>query len=368
MKKLKICLVIPSLEPGGMERVMSELAAQFAKNENLDVHLVLYGAARKIFYPIPLNITVHAPGWDFNMNKRRMHGIKTLAFLRKKITSLQPDTVLSFGERWNNMVLLSLVGTGIKVYIADRSQPMKNLGKGNNKLRQWLYPQAAGLILQTVAAEKIYSKNWPALKIKVIGNPIRQIPSEKIQLAERENNVLMVSRLIEGKHHDRLIKIFASINKPGWKLILVGQPFPGQYMMDNLQELAKKLGVSDRVTFTGAQQNVEDYYLSAKIFAFTSSSEGFPNVVGEAMAAGLPVVSYDCFTGPAEMIENSVNGFLVPVFDDMGFENSLKLLMQDENTRAKFGNQAYIDIQQFSPEKISRSFLEFITSHLKKEC
>ncbi len=364
MKKIKVCLVIPSLEPGGMERVMSELAAQFAKNENLDVHLVLYGPSREIFYPLPGNITIHIPGWIFNSKKRRQHGIKTLSFLRKKITSLKPDTVLSFGERWNNMVLLSLLGTGIKIYIADRSQPMKNLGKVHNSLRRWLYPRAEGLILQTVAAEKIYSSHWPTLKIKVIGNPIKQIPAEKVQQAKRENNVLMVSRLIEGKHHDRLIKIFASVNMPGWKLVLVGQPFPGQYMMDNLQELAKKLGVNDRVVFTGAQQNVDDYYLKAKIFAFTSSSEGFPNVVGEAMAAGLPVISYDCFTGPAEMINNGTNGFLISLFDDTMFEICLKKLMSDEALRSLYGQQATDDIQQFAPEKISTFFLKFITSHL----
>lgn len=363
MKKRRICLVIPSLAAGGMERVMSGLAAQFAANDSLDVHLVMYGSNRVMFYSLPPSVTVHNPEWNFDFKKRIWHGLKTLLFLRKKITSLQPDTVLSFGERWNNMVLFSLLGTGLSVYIGDRSQPLKNLGRWHNRLRNWLYPKAAGLILQTAAAKEVYRKKWPSINIKVIGNPVKQASSGKAPGREREKIVLMVGRIIKGKHHDRLIRTFAALNRPDWKLVLVGQPFPGPHMIEELQTLAADLGVSGNVIFTGGQTDVEQFYLSASIFAFTSSSEGFPNVVGEAMSAGLPVVSYDCFTGPSEMIRDGKNGFLVAVFDDEQFAQRLSLLMDNRELREMYGKQAQQDIQKFAPEAIAREFLQFITSH-----
>jgi GalNAc-alpha-(1->4)-GalNAc-alpha-(1->3)-diNAcBac-PP-undecaprenol alpha-1,4-N-acetyl-D-galactosaminyltransferase len=348
-----------------MERVMSKLASRFSKKDSLDVHLVLYGSTRKIFYVLPDNITVYTPSWQFDKQKRQLHGLRTVRFLRKTITAIKPDTVLSFGEMWNNIVLLSLRGTGLAVYIADRSQPNKNLGWFQNSLRRWLYPQAAGLILQTAMAENIYRKIYPSLHIKVIGNPIKQIAETANEHPARENNILMVGRLIEGKHHDRLIKIFARINNPEWKLVLVGHSFAWQNVMEYCKDLAVQLGIGDKVIFTGEQANVEQYYLSSKIFAFTSSSEGFPNVVGEAMSAGLPVVSYDCLAGPAEMVRHSVNGFLVPVFDDVAFENSLRLLMGNENLREQYGTQAIQDMKKFAAENISGHFLEYITRHIK---
>ena len=112
----------------------------------------------------------------------------------------------------------------------------------------------------------------------------------------------MVGRLIKTKHQDNLIKIFASINKKDWKLVIVGYDHLKQMNMEPLKKLALDHGLADRVVFAGKQSDVEKYYLSSKIFAFTSSSEGFPNAIGEAMAAGLPVVAYNCVAGPAEKL------------------------------------------------------------------
>ena len=361
-KKIKICLVLPSLEPGGMERVMSELAWYFSKNQQLDIHLVLYGYSRNMFYSMPDNITIHMPHWRFDNSRRSIFAVKTFLFLRKKITSLQPDTILSFGERWNNIVLLSLLGTDLPVYISDRSQPNKNLGLVQNTFRKWLYPKAAGLILQTEKAKEIYFRQFRALKIQVIGNPIRAIDTA-MGTHHQENTILMVGRFITGKNQDRLIKIFARINNPQWKLILVGHDLPGKNIMGELKALAVEYGIGDKVVFTGEQQNVNQYYLAGKIFAFTSDSEGFPNAVGEAMSGGMPVVSYDCLAGPSDMIVDSTNGFLIPLYDDVRFEEKLQMLMNNEEMRTRLGKQAKEDIQRFSAEMISKKFYTFITSH-----
>lgn len=206
MKKT-ICLVIKSLIPGGMERVMSELAGHFSSQENINLNLIIYGKERTIFYELPEDLKIHKPSWQFDNNKRLWYTIKSLLYLRGKIKELNPDIVLSMGVKWNNFVLLALSGLSSDLYISDRCQPNKKLSFIQETLRKLLYPRAKGIIAQTQIAKNIYVSRGLNENIKVIGNPIRTI-SCKETYSNRENIVLTVGRLIDTKHHDRLIDIY----------------------------------------------------------------------------------------------------------------------------------------------------------------
>jgi glycosyltransferase involved in cell wall biosynthesis len=359
MEELKICLVIPSLQAGGMERVMSELLWHFSEKEKLEVNLILYGKTREVFFKIPEHIVMHKPKFRFKDKYRFFHTLKTLAYLRKTIKKIRPQTILSYGEYWNNFVLLSALGLKFPVYVSDRSQPDKSLGRFHDRLRRYLYPRAKGVILQSETAKQVFQKKIKHSNIAVIGNPIRRILKESSDI-QREKSILMVGRLISSKHQDRLIKIFAKLDRKDWKLLIVGYDHLKQKHTERLEALIKTLNLEDRVILLGKQSGIEDFYLKSAIFAFTSSSEGFPNAIGEAMSAGLPVVSYDCVAGPSEMIVDGRNGFLVPVFDDELFRERLDLLMSNEEMRTKFGRHAYEDIQNFSISTIGDRYLSFI--------
>jgi glycosyltransferase involved in cell wall biosynthesis len=359
MERTKICLVIPSLQAGGMERVMSELLWHFSQKEELEVHLILYGISRQVFFEIPRSIVMHKPGFRFNDKYRFFHMLKTLAFLRRTIKLIRPSSILSYGEYWNNFVLLSQLGLRFPVYVSDRSQPDKSLGRFHDRLRRWLYRGAKGVILQSETAREIFLKNTGHKNIAVIGNPIRRILDES-SVVQREKNILMVGRLIESKHQDRLIEIFSKLSQTEWKLLIVGYDHLKQKHTERLEALIESLDLQGRVILLGKQSGIEDFYLRSSIFAFTSSSEGFPNVIGEAMSAGLPVVSYDCVAGPSEMITDGRNGFLVPLFDDELFRERLDLLISNEEMRTKFGKHAYEDIQNFSISTIGDKYLSFI--------
>jgi GalNAc-alpha-(1->4)-GalNAc-alpha-(1->3)-diNAcBac-PP-undecaprenol alpha-1,4-N-acetyl-D-galactosaminyltransferase len=356
--KKRICLVIPSLHPGGMERVVAELANYFSTKPSIDLHLVLYGIQREIFYALPGNITIHRPDFIFNNSRRLLSSFKTLSFLRKKLTNLQATAILSFGEYWNSFVLLALIGKKLPVYISDRCQPDKNLGTKQEFLRKWLYPKANGIIAQTEAAKAIYRKRNLNQNIKVIGNPIRNIIADNT--FQKEKIVLSVGRLIATKHHDELIRLFVKINQPDWKLVIVGSDALKQKNMVKLQMLIDDLNATDKVILAGKQSDVESYYRRSKIFAFTSSSEGFPNVIGEAQSAGLPVVAFDCVAGPSDMISDSENGFLIPLFDYELFQQKLSALMSDENLQISMGEAAKVSIIRFNVESIGTYFKNFI--------
>jgi len=361
MNKEKICLVIPSLHAGGMERVMSELAGCFCQKHNTEIHLVMYGMMPEIFYPLPQNLIIHQPDWKFDNTKRKWNTIKRMFYLRRTIKMIDPISILSFGEYWNSLVLLSLTGLSYPTYVSDRSQPNKRIGILQNQLRKWLYPKTTGVVAQTTVAKETYLNQFHHSNIQVIGNPIRRIEAH-IDHTDKENIVLTVGRLIASKHHDLLIDIFLKTGNPSWKLVIAGGNAIQQKGMEQLSTKIKELHAEEQVILTGNISNVDDYYLKSKIFAFTSSSEGFPNVIGEAMSAGLPVVAFDCIAGPAEMIEDGDNGFLIPLFDAEKFEQKLTLLMTDESQRNNMGLSASLSIEKFSVSSIGEKYYSFITS------
>ena len=359
---LKICLAIHSLGIGGMERVMALLATNFSKRKNVEVHLLLIGRKREIVYDIPESIIIHKPSFSFNNNRRMIEAVRTIYFVRSRIKKINPDTVLSFGELWNNLILISLLGLDIPIYISDRSKPGKDIGTLHNLLRNLLYPFATGYIAQTKEAERVCLKNEWNDNIKVIGNPIRLV-TENGQI-ERKNIVLSVGRLIKTKHFDQLIRMFAEIDNPDWKLVIAGGDAKKLELSKELGKLIRELGVDQSVFLEGEQNNIDQYYRKSKIFAFTSSSEGFPNVIGEALSAGLPVISYDCQAGPADMIYDGENGFLIPTFDQKMFKNKLRQLMKNNSLREQMGERGKSSIQRFTVGSTSDFFFSFITQQV----
>jgi glycosyltransferase involved in cell wall biosynthesis len=354
----RLVLTIPSLQAGGMERVMSELIYHFSSEKNLEVHIILYGLKRDIFYQLPNGMLVHKPPFEFNNQRRLISTIRTLCYLRKEIKKIKPQSVLSFGEVWNNLILLSLLGTGIPTVVSDRCQPNKSLGKFHDTLRKWLYRRAKSVVCQTQLAKEIFEKKMGPLRYIVIGNPIKRIT--KGLESERTKLVLSVGRLIDTKNFDQLISVFSSIGLDDWKLVIVGDDAQKQKNKVKLEKQITALGMHERVILAGNQRDVEGYYNKASIFAFTSSSEGFPNVIGEAMSAGLPVVAYDCTAGPADLIINGESGFLIPLFDQKLFAEKLKLLMLDSDSRLKMGEKGRELVLKFDAKLISKQFLEVL--------
>ncbi|HYW33942.1 MAG TPA: glycosyltransferase family 4 protein [Balneolaceae bacterium] len=357
---VKVCFAIHSLQPGGTERVVAELIDYFVEKKKVETHLLLFGKSRKIFYPLNASVIIHKPDFSFDSDWRFYSTLRTLWYIRKQVQQIEPDVILSMGEYWNSFVLLSLYGLKYPVYISERCRPDKNLGRVHENLRRWLYPHASGIIAQTNFAKQIYQKKAFNNNIRVIGNPIYQIPHNG-EPQERENIILTVGRLIETKHHDRLIKIFKKISPAGWKLVIVGGNALKQEGLEKLKKLIADLNMEEVVELTGTVSDVEKYYLKSKIFAFTSSSEGFPNVIGEAMSAGLPVIAYDCKAGPSEMIKDGENGFLIPLFDDKLYSKKLSRLLNDEELRVRMGEAAKEAIKKFSIDKIGEQYYSFIT-------
>jgi len=337
---------------------MSELINYSVLDPTLKIDLVLYGIRREIFYDIDARVHVHKPTFKFNNRVRFISTIRTLWYLRQAVKRISPDVILSFGEYWNNFVLLSLMGLHYPIFVSDRSQPDKGLGGFHELLRKNLYRKARGVIAQTEQAKRIYYNLYQHPNIRVIGNPIRKIQARP--LVKKENIVLSVGRLISSKNFDKLINAFLDLEIKDWKLIIVGYDHLKQNNYELLDELIKRRGAESIVELVGKQEVVDQFYLRSKIFAFMSESEGFPNVIGEAMSAGLPVISYDCSAGPSEIVENGKDGFLVAVGDYEGFKSKLRLLMENPDMVVRLGENARRSISRFSLDVIGKQYWEFL--------
>ncbi len=350
----KLFLIIPTLRNGGAERVISELANEFIKTN--EVHLVTLFSSDHFYYLDP-NIMIHNISDRDKMKKVTIiTHIKTILSLRSFLKIQKPDIIVSFMEYCNLVCMLSSFNLNIKVFISDRNNIQKRTTIINDILKKHLYKYATGIIAQTCDVKNILIKKTGNKNIKVIPNPIKEIQINT--KFSKENIILNVGRLVPEKGQKNLINIFHQANRQDWKLIIIGE---GR-LRNELERQIKELNLCDSVILPGNTQNIDEWYNRAKIFAFTSISEGFPNALLEAMGAGLPCISYDCDFGAKDIIRHNENGYLVNINDTSSFVNFINLLIHNEELRVKIGYKALKTNRQYNLSKIATIYLDFITN------
>lgn len=352
---MKVFLIIPTLKQGGAERVISELASQFSKY-GVEVHLVLLAKAED-FYIVNSNVTVHRLGF---VNKGRLQKIhsefQVFIALRKLLKKHRPDGVLSFMDKYNIFTILASRFLNLRVFVSDRSNPKLKLSSSLHMLKKLTYRYATGIIAQTSLAKKTLEEFTGNKNVQIIPNPLKEV--QIFTEIKRQKIILNVGRLVPEKGQNHLIQAFYKLKENNWKLVILGD---GPLRAD-LEKQVIALGLSDKVEMLGAVDDVDKWLARASIFAFSSISEGFPNALIEAMAAGLPCVSFDCDAGPRDIIKNKINGILVNVEDVQGLTKQLSILMNDELLRERLGSNATSIRKKLCIEKIASDYLSLITN------
>jgi glycosyltransferase involved in cell wall biosynthesis len=345
-------MVLPSNKCGGMERVLINIANYLAA-DNVNVSFIFMGKG-DAFYKLDKKIEVYDPDFENKNKLYKLFGL--LFFLRKTIKSIHPHAILSFGEMYNSFVLLSCIGTKQRVFVSDRSKPNKDWGIFHNLLRKILYKKATGIIAQTSFAKDFIFKETKNKNITVIGNPIKAI--NHLGKEQRTNKIIYVGRLIKSKRVDLLMDIFLKTDNDFWLLQIVGDGPEKEY----LEGKVKKMGVTNKIVFEGSQNEINKYYLTSSIFVFASNSEGFPNAIGEAMSAGLPIVCFNCIAGTGDLVKDGVNGFLIENDDVEDFTKKLSLLMSNPELRDSLGKESLLLSKKFDNELISKAYFDFLIS------
>ncbi|MFE2861285.1 glycosyltransferase [Sphingobacterium multivorum] len=342
---MKILITVPTLLAGGMERAAVNFAEGLSKR-GFDVKIFMM-SSEVVFYKVSDSVEIIA-----GKKKLEDKWSMPLSFikLRKLVRKFSPDYVFSFSGKISSYIMVSLLGLNTEIIPFHRGSPFATYGKLSDLFNRLMYPKASILAVQTERAKEVFKNKYGNSNIIVIPNPVRNISIDEEQIKRKV--VLCVSRLVNGKGLENLIEYFNTIGYSEWEFHILGDG----YLRDKLQKLINKLGCNN-VKLLGFHTDVDYYFSYSSIFAFASESEGFPNSLLEAMCSGLPCISYDCPTGPAEMIIDGVNGFLVPLNNKVQYIDKLKKLMSDHNLRASFSKKAKELNYKHNSDRIIENFI-----------
>jgi glycosyltransferase involved in cell wall biosynthesis len=282
--------------------------------------------------------------------------------LRRAILATKPDVVISYMDFNNNCVLSATRGLGLPLIVTEHCDPNHNsIGEGWERLRRRLYPHASCVAVLTYESLRYFS-SVAGIRGRVIPNPLTPTvfsSSDELPRRRNEKTLMAMGRLSIEKGFDLLLSAFSVIapRRPEWTLEILGEG----PLRRHLESRVEKLGLSGRVRMPGFTLTPFERLRRSDLFAMPSLCEGFPNALLEAMACGLPVVSFDCPSGPRHIIRNGVDGVLVPPRDDRAMAAALDRLMGDEAERRRLGSRGPEVVERFGVERVMGMWDELIS-------
>ncbi len=350
---MRIALTIPTLGPGGAERVILSLAHHWVDQGHEVMLITLEAPGTAAFYPCVDRIqryyldqwTPPDSPWWLRLQKI---GARLWA-LRNIFKILNPDLILSFMDLMNMSVLLAGIGLKNPVIACERIDPAhRPLAFFLKCLRLCLYPRACQLVVQTESAATYFPKSFRRF-IRIIPNAVPQPVFCKEHHVPSIRKLLSVGRLTSQKDHQTLIRAFAQVQKKYSKLNLDIYGEGPEH--SNLVHLLQELGVEKYVQLRAPVSYIQDVLLDADLFIFPSLYEGFSNALCEAMAIGLPIIASDCAAN-LEIVTEGMNGRLFPVGDVDRLTALMLELIQDHAQCMRLGNQAKKLSETLSPERV----------------
>lgn len=372
MTAMKILFQINSTyNPGGMERVLLNKARYFVEEKGWEVGVVTTDQnGRTSFYPFPEQVRMIDLGINYSedngkpfhrklaayIRKRRIHRKRLAALLAKE----HPDVLDCFYPGECSFVPAFKDGSR-KVMELHQSKLFHHqynrtglMGLAD-KVRAMLDEKLVRKFDRFVVLTKEDAQMWGEMP------GIRVIPNAANLIAERYSDctarrVIAVGRLDYQKSFDRLILVWENVHRqmPDWTLDIFGQ---GEWK-EMLQAMVDERGLHESVRLMGPTKNIGKEYSESSMIVMSSHYEGFPMVMIEAMACGLPAVSFDFKCGPKDIIKEGVNGLIVPDGDIEGLAEAMVGLMKDDMLRQKMGEEAKKVVETFSETKVMSKWVD----------
>lgn len=377
---MKLVLAIHSLGGGGAERSLSMLANLLSEAGHRVTVVTLAGIDEDVF---PLDSDITRVGLDVMHDSTGAFdavrwNVQRLRALRRAIRAAEPDCVISFTEKMNVLVLLATPRLQIPVVISERVDLRRHrIGRAWSLLRRFAYPRADGLVVLTHSVRRYCQKLVGERPVRVIPNAAR-IPEP--QLARRTDGprssrsdagrerhgpelapgrdaatrIVAMGRLHPQKGFDLLIEAFARLapRHSRARLDIYGEG--GE--RTSLQRRIDALDLGGRVRLAGWTSDPAAAFRGADLFVMSSRYEGFGNVLTEAMACGLPAVSFNCDSGPRDIIRHGVDGLLVPAEDAPALAAQMDRVLSDEPLRRRLAERAPEVLERFHVERFLRQW------------
>lgn len=371
--KISLMIVIHSLQGGGAERVLVNLLKGLSRDE-FEITLVLYEDRRA--YQLPENIQLRVLGIPAGRNLFSLGTgfLKKILALTRLITAQRPDLVFSLLSSTNAATILATraAGTAARIAVSEHTFPSVNLanerfGSITARIVRLLYPRADRIIAVSRGIRDDLQRSFGIHEelLQVIYNPfdldeISRLGKERIEhpwFSPADSGQLPVivsaGRLTKQKNYPLLLRGFALTSKIfPCRLVILGEG-PDRVP---LERLIAELGLEHKVLLAGFQQNPFAWIAKAAVFALSSLYEGFPMVLVEAMALGIPVVSTDCPSGPAELITQDVNGLLIPLNNEEALSRALLRILSDRALSSALSEGGRKRAEDFGVSRISEEY------------
>jgi len=294
---------------GGAERVIATIANEFSDLGTEVVIAVLKGDESE--YPLRHAVSFRSAG--LHPGIRRLVG--AMRFYRSLIAEQRPAAVASFSAKSDIIAILCkiLFRLPTRLVVSDRADP-RNRARSMQLLLNFLYHWADLVVCQSNGVAEYYRRHVQRTPVAIIPNPLDIAAVADVHIGARKKVVVCVGRLAEQKNQTLAIQAFQRVRDaiPDVRLKIYGEG-PDQ---SRLQDLISQVGLQSEVTLEGVVPNALRANADAALLLFTSNYEGYPNVLLEAAASGIPIVTTDFSPGTArEIVEDGVNGFVVPVGD-----------------------------------------------------
>ena len=359
----KLALVIHSLSSGGAERVAVNLANHWAA-DGRDVTIITIAGRDSDFYqPTPRVSRValdlgYASG---SVPAAILANWRRVRRLRAALQALKPDVVIAFMPTANILLTLASIGAPWKRIGSEHTFPTKApIGRSWEFLRRRLYGRLDVVTTLTPAIAAWMGENTTARRVSVIPNAVWPIPGQEPTIEPNEivppdaNVLLAAGRLEPEKGFDLLLQAVSTLAEAysDWHVVVLGEGGRRR----SLESLIDRLDLRHRVSMPGLVGNIQAWYRRADLYVMSSRFEGFGNTLAEALACGTPAVSFDCVTGPGEILEHEISGLLVPPEDVDGLANALAQLMGDRELRERYAAAAERARTRFSVSVIARQW------------
>lgn len=363
-KQKKILLLIPALNAGGAERVMITLANEWVKENS--VSILIFGD-NTCFYEVDDKVNILS--MNLILPQRGIKRILTIPQMElqrfrniyKQIKCGNYDFILSFC--WTTNMCACIIANILqheKIIISERADPNR-YGKWIKHLMDIFYRKPKAIICQSENVRQYFNNNGFKNQLIVLPNPVNfaDIPSARPEEIQKE--IVTVGRLVKQKNHKLLIDAFSHIcmEYPDYSLKIFGDgPLKSQ-----LEKQIYDLGLSNRVFLVGEKKRVMYEVNKAAFFVLTSDYEGFPNVLIEAMATGMPVISSRFNTGVAdELIVDGENGYLFEVGNLEDLVSALRKMLTREEEYKCFEDKNRNVVLKFSPDIVANDWMKTIDS------
>ncbi|KMQ70427.1 glycosyltransferase family 4 protein [Chryseobacterium koreense] len=341
---------------GGLERVLSVKASYLADQYGYDVIIAtLNEEYHHPFYPFSASVhfeTFGAGGSGLSYVLNYCKAVKQL------VREVQPDVISVCDDGLKGFFIPRIIGKKFTVIYERHASVMLNDSAVSHQIMKWLARDFQKLVVLT----KGNLQEWPAGNLQVIPNPVSFYPGGSSSLENKR--IIAVGSHSYNKGYDRLLEVWKKTADlyPDWSLEIYGKS-SGNHEYENLAASMKLKNIS----FYAPVDNIQEKYQEADIFVLPSRSEGFGMVLIEAMACGLPVVSFDCPHGPADIITTGQDGFLVENGNIEEFADRLQRLMNDGELRKKMGRAGREQVKKYLPEVVMKEWDALFRNLVKKE-